>query len=100
MSCSSWTGGSGTSLQQILAKTEQNVYGRDWYRVEPFVRVDGIAGRPFVQLRDAYCMSRHEARLAGLTQSQVVAGENEMTLFVTYTRCPGEIDCRFTSLQM
>ncbi len=98
MSCASWTGGSGTSLGQILAKTEQNIYGRDWFRVEPFIRVEPV-GRAFVPLQEAYCISRPEARLAGLTQSQVVAGENEMVLFTTYTRCPGEIDCRFTSLQ-
>jgi hypothetical protein len=90
-----------TSLAQIEAKTFQNKYGQDFFSVMPY-KVLESARDPMTNIypMGGYCVPQYEPVLAGLNQAQVVAGENELNLYTTFTRCPWEFDCRFYSQQM
>ena len=90
-----------TTLEQIEQKTFRNKYGQDFFAVAPFKTLE-CARNPVNNLYPlgGYCVPMPEQRLVGLNQSQVVAGENEMVLYTTFTRCVGEFDARFMAQQM
>lgn len=96
-----WSGARMTSLDQIEAKTFHNMYSHDWYATPPYKQLECARTATHGTFPvSGYCVPFPEQQLVGLNASQVVAGENEMVLYTSFTRCVGEFDCRFMSQSM
>lgn len=89
-----WSGARETALEQLERKTRANMIARDYAFIAPF-QLTSVSSVPPM---GGYCQPMIHQGAVGLTQSQIVNGENEMVLYSTFTRCPGEFDDRFMSM--